>query len=84
MVLNAWSVAMLLLMPAVLHASNILAFMPAPIKSHFSGFQPMFEELALRGHNVTVVSCYPLAKGRHIPNYTDIDVTTANFPSTYA
>lgn len=68
----------LLLLPAVLSpptalAANILAFMPMPLKSHFGGFQPMFEELARRGHNVTVVSAFPLT-GRRVPNYTDVDV----------
>uniref|UniRef100_A0A2S2PG58 UDP-glucuronosyltransferase n=1 Tax=Schizaphis graminum TaxID=13262 RepID=A0A2S2PG58_SCHGA len=69
----------LLLLPAVLSpsptalAANILAFMPMPLKSHFGGFQPMLEELARRGHNVTVVSAFPLT-GRRVPNYTDVDV----------
>lgn len=61
--------------PAAL-AANILVFMPMPLKSHFGGFQPMFEELALRGHNVTVVSAFPLTN-RRVPNYTDVDVTPA-------
>jgi len=68
----------LLLLPTVIfsptvQAANILAFMPMPLKSHFGGFQPMFEELARRGHNVTVVSAFPLTN-RHVPNYTDVDV----------
>nr|ATN96017.1 UDP-glucuronosyl transferase 343B2 [Aphis gossypii] len=61
------------LSPPTTLAANILAFMPMPLKSHFSGFQPMFEELARRGHNVTVVSAFPL-KDRRVPNYTDVDV----------
>lgn len=80
---NVRLTAFLLLMPAVLNASNILVFMPAPLKSHFTGFQPMFEELANRGHNVTVVSAFPLAKNHRIVNYTDIDVSTKNFPSKH-
>lgn len=36
--------------------SNILAFFPLPTYSHFSGFHPLFLELANRGHHVTVVS----------------------------
>uniref|UniRef100_A0A2H8TJX5 UDP-glucuronosyltransferase 2C1 n=1 Tax=Melanaphis sacchari TaxID=742174 RepID=A0A2H8TJX5_9HEMI len=54
----------------VTSASNILVFMPMPFKSHIRGFQPLFEELAHRGHNVTVVSSYP--QNRQIANYTDI------------
>jgi len=52
--------------------ANILAFFPLPVYSHFSGFNPLFLELAKRGHHVTVVSpFYP--KGnvpttyRHVP-----------------
>ncbi|XP_022166869.1 UDP-glucuronosyltransferase 2A2-like [Myzus persicae] len=65
---------LLLLLPAAAIAANILVFMPMPLKSHFGGFQPMFEELANRGHNVTVVSSFPLAN-RRVPNYTDVNVT---------
>ncbi|XP_022181877.1 UDP-glucuronosyltransferase 2C1-like isoform X2 [Myzus persicae] len=55
---------------AVVKASNILVFMPIPFRSHFHGFQPLFEELSHRGHNVTVVSSFP--QNRQIANYTDI------------
>jgi len=41
-------------------------------KSHFSGFKPLFKELANQGHNLTVVSAFPL-KTSH-PNYTDITI----------
>lgn len=54
----------------VTRAANILVFMPLPIKSHFHGFQPLFEELAHRGHNVTVASSFPL--DRPLVNYTDV------------
>lgn len=53
--------------------ANILVFMPFPLKSHVGGFKPLFEELAVRGHNVTVVSSFPLVD-RSIVNYTDIEV----------
>lgn len=58
-----------LLVPIV-NAANILVFWPLPIPSHFNGFEPLFTELAYRGHNVTVVSHYP--KSIPIANYTDI------------
>ncbi|XP_060876406.1 UDP-glycosyltransferase UGT4-like isoform X1 [Metopolophium dirhodum] len=54
----------------IARASNILVFMPMPFKSHVRGYQPLFEELSRRGHNVTVVSSYP--QNRQITNYTDI------------
>lgn len=75
----------LFLLPTVLPTvggSNILVFMPMPLKSHVFGFQPMFEELARRGHNVTVVSSFPLT-GRRVANYTDVDVSPQNFPGRY-
>lgn len=56
--------------PAAGAAANILVFVPMPIKSHFRGFQPLFEELSRRGHNVTVASSYPLDSP--VANYTDV------------
>lgn len=44
--------------------------MPMPFKSHFRGFQPLFEELSYRGHNVAVASSFPLV--RPIVNYMNI------------
>ncbi|VVC33706.1 UDP-glucuronosyl/UDP-glucosyltransferase [Cinara cedri] len=60
--------------------ANILAFVPMPMKSHFGGFRPMFEELARRGHNITVVSSFPSTAGGRIANYTDVDVSPPKFP----
>lgn len=57
----------------VIKCVNILVFAPMPFKSHFRGFQPLFKELAGRGHNLTVVSTFPLQKS--IENYTDIPIT---------
>lgn len=56
----------------VTNGSNILVFAPMPFKSHFIGFQPLFKELAIRGHNVTVLSAFPLKKP--LTNYTDIPI----------
>lgn len=52
------------------NGANILVFAPMPMKSHFKGFQPLFRELALKGHNVTVVSSFPLEKP--MKNYNEI------------
>ncbi|VVC33308.1 Hypothetical protein CINCED_3A004360 [Cinara cedri] len=41
---------------APIKSSNILVFVPSPWKSHLVSFQPLFLELAHRGHNVTVVT----------------------------
>ncbi|XP_050423741.1 UDP-glycosyltransferase UGT4-like [Adelges cooleyi] len=60
----------LLTFPIIANAANILVFTPLPVKSHIRGFQPLFEQLAQRGHNVTVLSCFPV--NGTIPNYTDV------------
>ena len=41
-------------------------------KSHFDVFEPYFEELAARGHQIHVISHFP--RKRPIPNYKDIDL----------
>lgn len=60
--------------PSMADGANVLVFMPFPLKSHFGGFQPVFEELARRGHNVTVASPFPLPAGRRVANYTDLTI----------
>lgn len=53
--------------------ANILGFLPTFAKSHYIAFQPLLKELAVRGHNVTVVSHFPLKDPP--PNYHHIDVS---------
>lgn len=54
------------------NSANILVFAPMQFKSHFHGFQPLFKELSNRGHNLTVVSTFPLKTP--YANYTDIPI----------
>jgi glucuronosyltransferase len=54
-------------------SANILAFLPTFARSHYGGFQPLLKELALRGHNVTVLSHFALKNPP--PNYHHIDVS---------
>lgn len=51
-------------------SSNILVFVPSPWKSHIVSFQPLFLELAHRGHNVTVVSKFVVKNPP--PNYIQV------------
>lgn len=51
-------------------AYKILGLFPHPGKSHFDVFKPLLRELALKGHEVTVISYFPLEKP--LTNYTDI------------
>jgi len=67
-------------------SSNILVFVPSPWKSHITSFQPLFLELANRGHNVTVVSKFtvkdpPLTYTQLIPSY-DFDIDGSKLPSS--
>lgn len=65
-------------------SSNILVFVPSPWKSHVIAFQPLFLELANRGHNVTVISKFtvkdpPPTYTHLIPSYNfDIDGSKLN------
>ncbi|XP_046967663.1 UDP-glucosyltransferase 2-like [Vanessa cardui] len=54
------------------HSLNILGVFPYQGKSHFFVFKPYLEELARRGHNVTVISCFPREKS--MKNYHDISL----------
>lgn len=58
--------------------ANILAFFPLPTYSHFSGFDPLFLELANRGHHVTVVSPF-FPKENVSFTYTHIPVPRGMF-----
>lgn len=53
-----------------IRTSNILVFVPSPWKSHIASFQPLFLELANRGHNLTVVSKFPVKNPP--PNYRQV------------
>jgi len=41
-------------------ASNILAFLPSKARSHYGAFEPLLKELAEKGHNMTVLSPFPM------------------------
>lgn len=57
--------------------SNILVFLPTETKSHFNGFKPLLEALVVRGHNLTLVSPFPIgpvAKNGSTLSYTYVKV----------
>lgn len=54
-------------------SANILGVFPSPAISHQSVFQPIWRELSLRGHQVTVITTNPLNDPTLI-NLTEIDV----------
>lgn len=51
---------------------NILVMFPFPGKSHFNSYVGLFKALANKGHNLTVISHFPLRN--KIPNYRDIEI----------
>lgn len=56
-------------------AAKILAMFPVPSISHQVVFRPLTQELAKRGHDVTVITPDPaFPKGQTPPNFTEIDI----------
>lgn len=53
-------------------SSKILAFLPTKARSHYGAFEPLLKELAIRGHNVTVLS--PFSMKNPPPSYHHIQV----------
>lgn len=41
-------------------SSSILAFLPTKARSHYGAFEPLLRELAVRGHNVTILSPFKM------------------------
>lgn len=59
---------------AVIHCANILAVITTPSYSHQAPFQPLWRELANRGHQVTVITTDP-QKNASIKNLKEIDIS---------
>ncbi|XP_054286486.1 UDP-glucosyltransferase 2-like [Macrosteles quadrilineatus] len=74
----------LLLLPFMLmsvgETARILALVPMPMRSHWIVMEPLFQELASRGHQLTVFSPFPQKKP--ITNYTDVDFSQILPPLT--
>nr|ANI21990.1 UDP-glycosyltransferase 33F6 [Spodoptera exigua] len=61
-------------------AAKILAIFPVPSISHQVVFRPITQELAKRGHEVTVITPNPVfIKGERFPNLTEIDVQDISY-----
>lgn len=63
-----WLVSILCLQ--LVAGENILVIFPNPAKSHFYAYEPLFIELAHRGHNVVVIHQFP--QKHKIQNYTEL------------
>lgn len=54
--------------------ANILIVIPTPSLSHHAPFQPLWKELSLRGHKVTVLTTHPL-DDPSLTNLTEINLS---------
>lgn len=63
----------LLALCGTIQSANILGFFSIPSISHQIVYQPIWKELSLRGHKVTVVTPNPL-NDPSLTNLTEIDV----------
>lgn len=66
----------LLLQSQTSDSLNILGIFPHPAISHFKVFQPLLRELAVRGHDVSVVSHFP--NNDVSENYHDFTLDTVS------
>ncbi|KAJ8959695.1 hypothetical protein NQ318_021887 [Aromia moschata] len=55
------------------HCANILGIIPTPSYSHQIAYTPLWKELSLRGHKVTVITTNPLNDPKLV-NLTEIDM----------
>lgn len=65
----------LVLLNIQVYCANILCFFNFPSVSHQIVYQPIWRELSLRGHKVTVLTPNPL-KDPHLTNLTEIDLSS--------
>nr|XP_023019040.1 UDP-glucuronosyltransferase 2B20-like [Leptinotarsa decemlineata] len=57
-----------------IHSARILTIIPTAFSSHHSPFQPLWRELALRGHQLTVLTTDP-QKNTSLINLKEIDMS---------
>ncbi|XP_049826160.1 UDP-glucosyltransferase 2 isoform X1 [Aethina tumida] len=55
-------------------SANILVVIPTPSYSHHVSFQPIWKELSLRGHKITVITANPM-NDKKLTNLTEIDIS---------
>lgn len=67
-------IAFLLASVGYTNSAKILCIFPTPSISHQIVFQPVWKELSLRGHQVTVITPNPL-RNLSLTNLTEIDVS---------
>ncbi|GLH05010.1 UDP-glucuronosyltransferase 1-1 [Gryllus bimaculatus] len=71
-------ISILLFLGTSVETAKILAIFSVPARSHVGAYQPLMEELARRGHEMTVVTPFPRTKP--LENYNEI-IIEDTFPS---
>uniref|UniRef100_A0A1Y1KFZ1 Uncharacterized protein n=1 Tax=Photinus pyralis TaxID=7054 RepID=A0A1Y1KFZ1_PHOPY len=66
----------LLVIPNLAFGSRILAYVVTPSYSHQVVFRPLWRELSLRGHNVTLLTTHPM-NDPALTNLTEIDLSSS-------
>jgi glucuronosyltransferase len=69
-----FSFTLLLVAIESISCGRILGIFPTPFYSHQSVFQPIWRELAVRGHEVTVITTNPTGD-KSLPNLKEIDLS---------
>jgi glucuronosyltransferase len=69
-----YSFTLLLVAIESISCGRILGIFPTPFYSHQSVFQPIWRELAVRGHEVTVITTNPTGD-KSLPNLKEIDLS---------
>lgn len=54
-------------------SSDILAFLPSNAQSHYGAFEPLLRELAVRGHNLTVLSPFAMKNAPSTYNHIQVE-----------
>ena len=65
-----FKILMLIVLVGSVHSYKILGIFPYSGKSHFLTYEPLLQELARRGHDLTVLSEFP--QENPLPGYKDI------------
>ncbi|CAH2230238.1 jg19992 [Pararge aegeria aegeria] len=76
MIIKSFVLVMLSCLVVLSESARILAVLPVPMISHQMVFRVLMQELAKRGHHVTMITGIPSnSKDQMTANYTEIDVS---------
>lgn len=76
-----FNILLILLYLNDVNSFNILVIFSLPLRSHYSAVKPLFDELATRGHDVTVINNYP--EDKPVNNLRYVNVQSVSSSSDY-